>query len=100
MHWRFRLGGIQLVMQDRLVSAERFERLVNHVSIGSMRFDQTLTLFSEDDESGPHTRLAMKLAARNSIAVIGEVIPRLDVQKIVTEFIDTTLRQVQKYCER
>ena len=65
-----------------------------------MQFDQTLILFSEDDEMGPHTRLAMKLVARNSIAVIGEVVPRLDVQKIVIEYVDTTLRQVQKYCER
>ncbi len=87
-------------MRDRFVSAQLFERLVSHVSIGSMQFDQTLTLFSEDDESGPHTRLAMKLAVRNSIAVIGEVIPRLDVQKIVIEYVDTTLNQIQKYCER
>ncbi len=100
MHWRFRLGGIPLVMQDRLVSALRFERLVSHISIGSMQFDQTLTLFSEDDEMGPHTRLAMKLVARNSIAVIGEIIPRLDVQKIAIEYIDTTLGQIQKHCER
>ena len=70
------------------------------VSIGSMRFDQTFSLISDDDETGPHTRLGMKLVADNSIAVIGEVIPRLDVQKIVIEYMDTTLRSVQKYCER
>lgn len=100
MHWRFRLGGIQLVMRDRLVSAQQFERLVSHISMGSMQFDQTLTLFSMDDETGPHTRLAMKLVADNSIAVIGEVIQRLDVQKIAFEYIDTTLSQIQEYCER
>jgi hypothetical protein len=99
IHWRFRLGDIPLVMQDRLVSAQRFKSLVSHISIGSMQFDQTLTLFSEDDETGPFTRLAMKLVARNSIAVIGDIIPRLDVQKIGIEYVDTTLRQVQKYCE-
>ena len=100
MHWRFRLGDIPLVMQDSFVSAQRHECLVSHISIGSMQFDQTLTLFSKDDETGPHTRLAMKLVARNSIAVIGEFIPRLDVQKIVIEYVDITLRQIQKYCER
>jgi hypothetical protein len=68
--------------------------------MGSMQFDQTLTLFSMDDETGPHTRLAMKLVADNSIAVIGEVIQRLDVQKIAFEYIDTTLSQIQEYCER
>jgi hypothetical protein len=100
VRWRYRLGEVPLVMQDDLLSADPFERMVNRIGIGSMHFDQTLTLFSEDDETGPHTRLGMKLVARNSIAVIGAVIPRLDVQKLVIEYVDTTLRQIQKYCER
>lgn len=97
--WRFRLGGVPLVMQDSVREILRNERLVSLISIGSMRFDQTLTLCREDDESGPRTRLGMKLVTRSQIAVIGEVVQRLDVQKIVIEFVDTTLRQVQKYCE-
>ena len=67
--------------------------------MGSMHFDQTLTLHREDDESGPQTRLGMKLVAHNQIAVIGEMVQRLDVQKIVIEYVDATLRQVQKHCE-
>lgn len=86
-------------MQDDLLQAVRPDRLVSHVTIGSMQFDQTLTFYSEDDETGPLTRVGMKLVARNSIAVIGELIPRLDVQKLVIEYVDATLRQVQKYCE-
>jgi hypothetical protein len=86
-------------MQDSISEAIRNERLVSRISIGSMHFDQTFTLHREDDESGPRTRLSMKLMARNQIAVIGEVVQRLDVQKIVIEFVDSTLRQVQKYCE-
>lgn len=93
------MSGIPLVMRERVVSSEREERLTSQISIGSMRFNQTLTLYSEDDETGPHTRLGMKLVAENSIAVIGEIIPRLDVQKIIIEYVDTTLRQIQKYCE-
>jgi hypothetical protein len=86
-------------MQDAILETQRHERLVSRITIGSMHFTQTLTLYREDDESGPRTRLGMKLAAQNSIAVIGEVVPRLDVQKIVIEYVDSTLRQVQKYCE-
>ena len=97
--WRFRLGSVPLVMQDVVSQAERNERLTSRISIGSMHFDQTLTFHREEDESGPRTRLSMKLVARNQIAVIGEVVQRLDVQKIVIEYVDTTLRQVQKYCE-
>jgi len=97
--WRFRLGGIPVVMQDIISDADLNERLVSRISIGSMHFDQTLSFHREDDESGPRTRLGMKLVARNQIAVIGEVVQRLDVQKIVIEYVDATLRQVQKYCE-
>jgi hypothetical protein len=97
--WRYRLGGVPLVMREDLVQADLPTRLVTHVSIGSMAFDQTLTLHDEDDETGPRTRLGMKIVARNSIALLGEMLPRLEVQRLVIEYVDTTLRQVQKYCE-
>jgi hypothetical protein len=97
--WRFRLGGVPLVMQDVTSHVDPNERLVSRISIGSIHFDQTLTLYREDDESGVRTRVGMKLVARNQIAVLGDVVQRLDVQKIVIEYVDTTLRQVQKYCE-
>lgn len=97
--WRFRLGVVPLVMQDVVSEANPNERLVSRISIGSMHFDQTLTLHREDDESGPRTRLSMKLVARSQIAVVGDVVQRNDVQKIVIEYVDATLRQVQKHCE-
>jgi hypothetical protein len=96
-------SGVPMVLQDDVLRSEPFDRHESRVSIGSMHFDQTLTLFAENDENdetGPRTRLGMKLVAHNSIAVIGEIIPRLDVQKIIMEYVDTTLRQAQKYCER
>ena len=97
--WRFKLGGLPLVMSDEIVRADRKDRLVSRITIGSMQLDQTLTFYAEDDESGPRTRVGMKVIATNSIAVIGEVVPRLDVQKLVIEYVDATLRQVQKHCE-
>lgn len=97
--YRFRLGGVPLVMQDEIIRADGHERLKSRISIGSLHFDQTLTLHAEDDETGPRTRIGMKVVARNSITVIGEIVPRLDVQKLVIEYVDTTLRQVQKHCE-
>ena len=97
--WRFRLRGIPLVMRDEVLINEPIERLVSRISIGSMHFDQTLSLHREDDESGPRTRLSMKLVTRNRIAVIGEIVERLDVQKIIIEYADTTLHQLQKHCE-
>jgi uncharacterized protein YndB with AHSA1/START domain len=99
IHWRYRLGGVPLVMREEVVSTEPRSRLKSRISMGSLCFDQTLTLHREDDETGPRTRLGMKIAVRNSIAIIGEVVPRLDVQKLTIEYVDTTLRQVRKHCE-
>ena len=93
------MGGVPLVMLDTTIDSNHAHRLVSRISIGSIQFDQTLTFHREDDESGPRTRLGMKIVARNRIAVIGEVVQRMDVQRIVIEYVDTTLRQVQKYCE-
>ena len=64
-----------------------------------MHFEQTLTVIEERDESGPRARLGMKLVASNSIAVIGELVPRLEVQRLVIDYVDTTLRLIRKYCE-
>jgi len=97
--WRFRLSEIPLVMVDEIHRIEGHERLDGRISIGSMHFDETITVHAEDDPAGPRTRLGMKLVACNSIAVIGEWLPRLDVQRLVIEYVDTTLRQVRKYCE-
>lgn len=97
--WRFRLTDVPLVMVDEVYRQEGRERLVGRISIGSLHFDQVITVHEERDSSGPHTRLGMKLVAGNSIAVISELVPRLDVQRIVIEYVDTTLRQIRKYCE-
>lgn len=97
--WRFKLGEIPLVLKDEILRADRHSRLVSRLAIGSMRFDQTLTFHVEDDETGPRTRVGLKIVATNSIVVIGEVIPRLEVQKLVMEYVDATLRQVRKHCE-
>ena len=97
--WRFRLAGIPLILTDELIRAEGRECLFGRFSIGSMRFDQTLTISEESDDGGPRTRLAMKLVANNSIAVFGELISRRGVQRMAIEYVDTTLRLVRKHCE-
>jgi hypothetical protein len=97
--WRFRFAGIPLVLIDEVHRVEGHERLFGRISIGSMHFDQTITVVEEWDESGPRARFGMKLVASNSIAVIGELVPRLEVQRLVMEYVDTTLRLVRKHCE-
>ena len=99
MRWRFRWSGIPLVLCDELHRTEGHARMFGRISIGTMHFDQTLTIADESDGGGSHARLGMKLVASNSIAVIGELLPRLEVQRLVIEYVDTTLRLVRKHCE-
>ena len=93
------LAGVPLVMIDEIHRIEGHERILGRITIGSMRFDRTITLRAEHDRSGPRTRVGMKLVASNRLAVIGELVPRIEVQRIVIEHVDTTLRQIRKYCE-
>jgi hypothetical protein len=97
--WRFRLASVPLVLVDEIHGVEGGDRLIGRIAIGSMRFEQSVTLHEEHDESGPRARLGMKLVAGNRIAVLGELIPRIEVQRILIEYVDTTLRQIRKHCE-
>lgn len=97
--WRIRLTDIPLVMREEIHREEPGLRLVGRISIGSMRFDEVVTVHEERDASGRRTRLGMKLVAGNSIAVFGELLSRTEVQRIVIGYVDVTLRQIRKHCE-
>ncbi|MBW2385745.1 MAG: SRPBCC family protein [Deltaproteobacteria bacterium] len=98
VRWRYMLGTVQLVMHDRPLEVVELERLSSAISVGSMRYEQTFTL---QPEPGPpiRTRLGMRVAAENSIAVIGDVVDRFEVRRMAAEHIDSTLRALTKWCE-
>lgn len=97
--WRFRFTDLPLVMVEEIHRIDPFERIATRVAIGSVHFDQLVTLHAEDDASGPRVRVGMKLVAPNAIAVFGGFVPRLDVQRLLIEYVDATLRQLRKHCE-
>jgi len=99
VRWRYKLGNVQLVMHDRPLEVVDQERLRAAISVGSMRYEQTFTLQTEPG-SPARTRLGMRVAAENSIALIGEVVDRFEVRRMATEHIDTTLRALTLWCER
>ncbi len=100
--WRYRMGKVQLVMHDRPLEVVGEERLRRAISLGSMRYEQTYTLqpeISSESRGDRRTRLGMKVVASNSIPVMGDVVDRFEVRRLTAEYIDTTLRLVQKFCE-
>jgi len=98
MRWRYRIGGVQVVMHDRPLEVTSPERLRRILQIGSLRYEQTFQLGSAADDAS-RTLLGVKLVASNSVPVIGDVLDRFDVRKFTTEHVDETLRAIQRWCE-
>lgn len=97
LRWRYRLGGVPVVLHEELVEISPQERLSSRLRVGSLRFEQTYTLSTESLDP-PRTRLGMKLVTTSSVAVLGDVVDRFSVRKLAAERIDHTLRAVQDWC--
>ena len=104
VRWRYRLGGVQVVMHDRPKEIVPYKRLQSSLQMGSLRYEQTYTLASHDvvdrRDAPPKTHLGMKLVASNSVPLIGGVIDRFEVRRMTVAHIDTTLKSIQAWCER
>jgi uncharacterized protein YndB with AHSA1/START domain len=97
IRWRYRLGSVQLVMHEVTGEVQPLERLEVSLRMGSLRLEQIFTLRSESGRPTT-THLGMKVRARNSVPVMGEVIDRFEVRTIAAEHIDSTLGSIQKWC--
>lgn len=98
VRWRYRLGGVPVVLHEQPQEIARLERLTSTLKVGSLRFDQTYTL-STESVAPPRTRLGMKLVTTSSVPVMGDVVDRFGVRKLAAERIDHTLRAVQEWCQ-
>jgi uncharacterized protein YndB with AHSA1/START domain len=98
VQWRCHLGAVPVVLHDRPLEVVARQRLRSDVSMGLFRFDQTWSL-ADEVEGSERTRLGLRLAASNSIAVVGGEVDRFDVRRMAAEYVDTKLRSLQKWCE-
>ena len=98
VRWRCQLGSAHVVVHDRTREVVRCQRLRSAISMGSLRFDQTYTLFPEQGVQ-PRTRFAVKLVVSNSVTVVDAVLDRFEMRRLAAQRIDATLRSVQKWCE-
>jgi uncharacterized protein YndB with AHSA1/START domain len=99
VQWRYRLGGVPVVLHENPLEISRLERLSSSLRIGSLRLEQTYTLTTESREPA-RTRLGMKLVTTSSVPVVGDVVDRFGVRKMAAERIDQTLRSVQNWCHQ
>ncbi|MCZ6784412.1 MAG: SRPBCC domain-containing protein [Proteobacteria bacterium] len=101
VRWRYRMGGIQMVLHDRPQTVVPPERLQSALAVGTLHMDQTLTLVAEKGNgkgASPRTRLSMSVIAANSVPILGSVIDRFSVRELATDYIDETLRALEKWC--
>ena len=96
--WRYRLGGVPVVLHERPEEVVEQERLTSTLKVGSLRLEQTYTLTPESLKP-PRTRLGMKLVTTSSVPVVGDVVDRFDVRRMAAERIDHNLRAVQQWCQ-
>jgi hypothetical protein len=97
VRWRYKLGAIPLLLNERPLEVEPEARLRCAVALGLFRFDETFQLASEP--GGDRTRLTLKLVSQSQIPVVGGALDRFAVRRIANDFIDAKLRGVQKWCE-
>lgn len=103
VRWRYRLGGVPTVMQDLPVEVVPSEKLRAVLTLGPLRLEQTWSLLADPAPGAPdapRTRLALKIAASNAVAVVGGVIDRFEMRRLVTERVGGSLDAVQAWCER
>jgi uncharacterized protein YndB with AHSA1/START domain len=101
--WRYKLGNVPVVMQERPVEVAPPRKLQSNIHLGSLRFEQTYTLALEHNPSdaadAPKTRLGMRIVASNAVPVLGAVVDRFEVRRLTIDRVDSNLRAVTKWCE-
>src|SRR5262245_32717312 len=63
--WRYRVGSVPLDLHERVVELVPLQRLRLARSFASLRFEETFSL--ADNGAADHTRLALRVAVRNSV---------------------------------
>jgi hypothetical protein len=98
VRWRYRFGGVAVVLRSSLFDVVPLERLRSISAIGLFRFDETFSLCNEAGDP-ERTRLRLKLVAANSLPVVGGMLDRFAVRRLATDIVDRKLRSLQKWCE-
>lgn len=104
MRWRYLLGGVQLVLNERPREVVPLKKLHSSLTLGSLRLEQTYRLAGEgasSDASQPQTtQLGIKLTAKNAVPVVSGMIDRFEIRRMTTRRVDEMMRSLQRWCEQ
>ena len=97
VRWRYRQGGVPTLLHDRPIEVVRGGHLRSLIELGQLRFDETYTLLPEG-EGG--IRLGLRIIAENVVPVVGGVLDRFEVRRLVTDMVSSSLEAIRGWCER
>ncbi len=96
VHWRYEQGSVPVTLIERPLEVLAPEHFIAAIDLGLFAFEVSYGLQEESEE---RTRLQVKLGASNSVPVVGGHLDRFEVRRVSAEFVDATLRSLQKWCE-
>lgn len=102
MRWRYRLGGVQLVLHEQPREVVPLRRLHSSMSLSSLRYDQTFSLAAEaaaPDTNRSRTQLGIKVTAANSVPVLGAIIDRFEMRRLAVARAGEIMHSLQRWCE-
>ena len=94
--WRCAIGSLVVPHCEDPLEVVPAERLRSAVRLGAFQFEETYTL--SDEEPGA-TRLSLRLAAKNSVPLLGGELDRFDVRRLAAERVGETLAWLARWCE-
>ena len=98
IRWRYRLGGVMVILRDAPQEIQPPVRLRSRLSLGLVRLEETFNLGVDPDDA-ERTRLSLRVASDNSVPVVGGLVDRFSVRRVATDFVDSRLRSIRSWCE-
>jgi hypothetical protein len=96
VRWRYRLGGLPLILHDRPREVVACETLRASIRLGPFAFDETYTLVP----SGPSaTELAARLRVDSPLPVVGGWLARAVGGPLGRTTVRESLAAIRRHCE-
>jgi hypothetical protein len=96
VRWRYRLGPLPLVLQDRPTEVLPNSTLRSSIELGPFSFDEIYQLSSPESSS---TLLSARLTVSSGVPVVGALLERVAGGPLARATVRNSLRAIKRHCE-
>ena len=96
VRWRYRLGPIPLILNDRPSEVVQNSTLRSSIDLGPFAFDEIYELDSSDPKL---TRLTAKLTLSSPAPIVGSLLERVAGAPLARATVRTSLQAIKRHCE-